>query len=42
MNVALAEEDAALGVEAGGEQQRGEVVQAAPQLCGLVGHGEGV
>ncbi len=38
-HVALAEQDAALGVEAGGEQQRGEVVQAAPQLRGLVGHG---
>ena len=42
LHVALAEEDAALGVEAGGEQQRGEVVQAAPQLGGLVGDGDRV
>jgi hypothetical protein len=36
VDVALAEEDAALGIEARGQQQRGEVIQAAPQLGGLI------
>ena len=42
VHVALAEEDAALGVEARGEQQRGEVVHAAPQLRRLIRDGGGV
>ena len=36
-DVALAEEDAALGIEARGEQDRGRVVQALAQLGGVVG-----
>ena len=36
-HVALAEEDAALGVEAGGEQDRGRVVDALAQLGRVVG-----
>ena len=42
VHVALAEEDAALGVEAGGEQERGQVVEALAQLGGLVGDGRRV
>ena len=37
LHVALAEKDAALGVEARGEQQGGQVVEALAQLGGLVG-----
>ena len=37
-HVALAEEDAALGIEPGGEQHRGRVVDALAQLGGVVGH----
>ena len=36
-HVGLAEEDAALGVEAGGEQDRGRVVDALAQLGRVVG-----
>ena len=39
-DVGLAEEDAALGVEAGGEQDRRRVVEALAQLGGLVGDGD--
>ncbi len=41
-DVALAEEDAALRVEAGGEQDRGRVVEALAQLGGVVGDGDRV
>ncbi len=42
VDVGLAEEDAALRVEAGGDQDRGRVVQALAQLGGLVGDGDRV
>ena len=42
VHVALAEEDAALGIEPGGEQDRRGVVDALAQLGGLVGHGRRV
>ena len=41
-HVALTEQDAALRIEARGEQQRGEVVQAFAQPRGLVGDGDRV
>ena len=41
-HVGLAEEDAALGVEAGGEQDRGRVVEALAQLGRVVGDGDRV
>ena len=41
-DVGLAEEDAALGVEAGGEQDRGRVVDAGPQLVGVPRDGDRV
>jgi hypothetical protein len=41
-HVGLAKEDAALRVEAGGEQDRGRVVETLAQLVGLIGDGEGV
>ena len=41
-DVALAEEDAALGIEPGGEQDRGRVVDALAQLGGVVGDGDRV
>ncbi len=37
VHVGLAEEDAALGIEAGGEQDRGGVIDALAQLGWLVG-----
>ena len=42
LDVALAEEDAALGVEAGGEQDRGGVVDALAQLGRVVVDGHRV
>jgi hypothetical protein len=42
LHVALPEQDAPLRVQPGGEQQRGEVVQALAQPGGLVGHGDRV
>ena len=41
-HVALAEQDAAGRVKAGGEQDRSRVVEPLAQLGGFVGHGEGV
>ena len=41
-HVGLAEEDAALGIEAGGEQDRGRVVDALAQLGRVVGDRERV
>jgi hypothetical protein len=42
LDVALAEEDAAVGVEAGRDQDRGRVVDALAQLGRVVGHRDGV
>ena len=41
-HVALHEEGGALGVEADGEQQLGQLEGAAAQLGRVLGHGEGV
>ena len=41
-HVALAEQDAALRIEAGGEQDRGRVVEALAQLGRVVGDGQRV
>ena len=38
VDVGLAEEDAALGIEPGGEQDRRRVVEELAQLGGVVGH----
>ena len=42
VHVALAEEDAALGIEARGEQDRRRVVEPLAQLRGVVGDGRRV
>ena len=39
LHVALAEQEAARGIEPGGDEDRRGVVQALAQLTGLVGHG---
>ena len=39
-DVALAEEHAAIGIEPGGEQRRGRVVDPLAQLRGVVGDGD--